>query len=310
MSRTHSTSTHRPFGMSRVCRIWGVPRATVYRHLGLLGDTGAANAQRPPKRRGPSGACSDAELLTHIQAVIAASPFSGEGYRKIWARLRAQGVRTAARRVRRVMKENDLLAPQRPVQRDAHPHDGTIVTDRVDEVWGTDMTQTVTTQEGRAYVFIAVDHCSGEFIGTHASSSASRWQALEPIRQGVARHFGGVGPDVAKGLTLRHDHGSNYMSDDFQSEIKCFGIVSSPAFVRQPEGNGVAERAIRTLKEQLLWVRHFATVEELRLALAAFAAECNASWLRERHGYKTPDQIRAEQKTLEPEAATGVKMAA
>ena len=185
------------------------------------------------------------------------------------------------------------------------------------------MTQTVTTGEGRAFglslgriafdasLFIAVDHCSGEFIGTHASSSASRWEALEPVRQGVTRHFGGVGPDVAKGLTLRHDHGSNYMADgDFQREIGCFGILSSPAFVRQPEGNGVAERAIRTLKEQLLWVRHFETVEELRQALAAFAAEHNASWLRQRHGYKTPDQIRAEQKALEPEAATGVTMAA
>jgi hypothetical protein len=100
------------------------------------------------------------------------------------------------------------------------------------------------------------------------------------------------------------------MADDFQNEIKCFGILSSPAFVRQPEGNGVAERAIRTLKEQLLWVRHFETVEELRKALAAFAAEYNASWLRQRQGYKTPNQIRAEQKALEPEAATGVKMAA
>ena len=310
MSRTHSISIRRPFGMSRVCHVWGVPRATVYRHRGPAEDAGAANAERPPKRRGPQGACSDAELLIHIQAVIAASPFSGEGYRKIWARLRSKGVRTAPRRVRCVMKANDLLAPQRPVQRDTHPHDGTIVTDRVDDVWGTDMTQTVTTREGRAYVFIAVDHCSGEFIGTHASSSASRWEALEPIRQGVTRHFGGVGPDVAKGLTLRHDHGSNYMSDDFQSEIECFGIVSSPAFVRQPEGNGVAERAFRTLKEQLLWVRHFATIDELRQALAAFAAEYNASWLRERHGYKTPNQIRAEQKALEPEAATGVKMAA
>ena len=210
----------------------------------------------------------------------------------------------------------------RPVQQDAHPHKGTIVTDRIDDVWGTDMTQTVTTGEGRAFglslgriafdasLFIAVDHCSGEFIGTHASSSASRWEALEPVRQGVTRHFGGVGPDVAKGLTLRHDHGSNYMADDFQKEIGCFGMISSPAFVRQPEGNGVAERAIRTLKEQLLWVRHFETVEELRQALAAFAAKHNASWLRQRHGYKTPDQIRAAQKALEPEAATGVKMAA
>jgi len=307
MSQAHSISTRRRYGLARVCDIWGVSRATVYRQRA---PGNAANAVRAPRRRGPEGVCGDTELLGHIEAVIEASPFSGEGYRKIWARLRHRGVRTAPRRARRIMKENGLLAPQRQVQRDAHPHDGTIVTDKVDEVWGTDMTQTVTIGEGRAYVFIAVDHCSGEFIGTHASSSASRWEALEPIRQGVTRHFGCVGPNTALGLILRHDHGSNYMSDDFQSEIKCFGITSSPAFVRQPEGNGVAERAIRTLKEQLLWVRHFATVEELRRALDAFAAEYNASWLRERHGYKTPNQIRAEQKALETDAATEVKMAA
>lgn len=82
------------------------------------------------------------------------------------------------------------------------------------------------------------------------------------------------------------------------------GITGSPAFVRQPEGNGVAERAIRTLKEQLLWVRHFATIEDLRLALAAFAAICNATWLRQRHRHKTPDQIRAEQLRLESDPAT------
>ena len=310
MSQVYSISTHRRFGLSRVCGAWGVPRATVYRHRAIANGGDAANMGRLPKRRGPQGACGDAELLGHIDAVISASPFSGEGYRKVWARLRVKGIRTAARRVRRVMKENNLLAPQRPVQRNAHPHDGTIVTAKVDEVWGTDMTQTITTQQGRAYVFVAVDHCSGEFIATHASSRASRWEALEPVRQGVTLHFGGVGPHAAKGLTLRHDHGSNYMSEDFQNEIKCFGMISSPAFVRQPEGNGVAERAIRTLKEQLLWVRHFETVEELRMALANFAAKYNASWLRQRHGYKTPNQIRAEQKGLEADAATVIMMAA
>ena len=93
-------------------------------------------------------------------------------------------------------------------------------TERVDEVWGTDMTQTVTTDQGRAYVFIAVDHRSGELIGTHASHQATRWEALEPIRQGVARHFGHLAQDKALGLRLRHDHGSNHMSDDFQQEIK------------------------------------------------------------------------------------------
>ena len=85
------------------------------------------------------------------------------------------------------MKEHGLLAPHRPAPRVAHPHDGTIVTERVDQVWGSDMTQTITTTDGRAYVFIAVDHCSGEFTGVHAASGASRWEALEPIRQGVIR---------------------------------------------------------------------------------------------------------------------------
>ena len=37
------------------------------------------------------------------------------------------------------------------------------------------------------------------------------------------------------------------MSGDFQDEIKCLGIEASPSFVREPEGNGVAERFIRTL---------------------------------------------------------------
>jgi putative transposase len=308
MSRATSPSSHRVYGAARVCRLWDVARATLYRRRAA--SLSAANDASPPRRRGPLGARGDAELLEAIRAVIEASPFQGEGYRKIWARLRSNGIRTAPRRVRRIMKEHGLLAPHRAQPRCGHPHDGTIVTDRVDEVWGTDMTQTVTTAEGRAYVFIAVDHCSGEFVGTHAAHGASRWEALEPIRQGVTKHFGSLEQDTALGLILRHDHGSNYMSNDFQTEIKFMGITSSPAFVRQPEGNGVAERAIRTLKEQLLWVRHFATVEELRKALAEFAALYNATWLRQRHGHKTPDQIRAEQLGLASEAATEQKIAA
>jgi len=72
----------------------------------------------------------------------------------------------------------------------------------------------------------------------------------------------------------------------------------------------VAERIIKTLKEQLLWVRYFPTVEALRKGLAEFADLYNASWLRERHGHKTPNQIRAEHKALASEAATEFKLAA
>jgi len=104
-------------------------------------------------------------------------------------------------------------------------------------------------------------------IGIHASRSGNRFEALEPIRQGVLRHFGTIGAKAADGLNVRHDHGSNYMSQDFREELTFLGIVSSPSFVREPEGNGVAERFIRTLKENLLWVKTFETIEELRIAL-------------------------------------------
>ena len=149
--------------------------------------------------------------------------------------------------------------------------------------------------DGRAHVFIAVDHCNSECIGIHADRSANRFQALEPIRQGVTRHFGAVAKDIATGLKLRHDHGSNYMSNDFQKEIDFLGIKASPSFVREPEGNGVAERFIRTLKENLLWVRDFETIEELRLALIEFARWYNDNWLVARHRYKTPAQVRENQ---------------
>ena len=125
--------------------------------------------------------------------------------------------------------------------------------------------------------------------------SANRFEALEPVRQGVHRCFGSIAPGVARGLKLRHDHGSNYMSGDFQDEIKCPGIEASPSFVRQPEGNFVAERFIRTLKENLLWVRALKTIEELRAELVAFARCYNETWLVARHRYKTPARVREEQ---------------
>ena len=167
---------------------------------------------------------------------------------------------------------------------------------------GTDLTA-VMTGEGQAAVFIAVDHCSAECVGIHASRGADRFEALEPVKQAVRRCCGGFGKDVAAGLRLRHDHGSQYVSHDFQRELRFLGMESSPAFVREPEGNGCAERFIRTLKENLLWVRRFETVEELRLALQGFRETYNRTWIIERHGYKTPAQVRADQLDQAPMAA-------
>jgi len=227
--------------------------------------------------------------------VLADSPFHGEGHRKVWARLRMRGVRTSRRRVLRLMRQHGLLAPSRAGSpRGPRNHDGTIIPDAVDAMWGTDMT-TTWTGEGQVAVFVAVDHYSAECVGIHAARRGTRFEALEPVRQGVRRCFGAFGKDIARGLAIRHDHGSQYMSDAFQNELTFLGIESSPAFVRAPEGNGCAERFIRTLKENLLWVQTFDTVEDLRRALLNFRQIYNTTWLVERHGFRPPGAIRAEQ---------------
>jgi transposase InsO family protein len=287
MSRRTSPSTHRPYGIARVLRVWELPRSTFYAQR-------ERRAQPATGRRGRTPTLDDAALLAQIRTVIAESPFHGEGHRKIWARLRAlKGVRTSMRRVLRVMREAELLAPSRQPEPVAeHPHDGTIVTERPNVMWGTDATAAVTLLDGAATIFAAIDHCTAECVGIHAARHGDRFEALEPVRQGVRDHFGVLSPAIAHGLALRHDHGSVYLSADFQAEIAFLGMTSSPAFVRQPEGNGCIERFFRTLKEQLLWVRHFSTIEALRQALIAFKETYNREWLIARLGYRSPAQVR------------------
>ena len=105
MSRTVSPSSHRPYGLLRVTRVWGTSRAAVYRHR-------CPDGSRPRRRPGPAGPMPDGALVEAIRSVLAASPFHGEGYRKLWARLRFAGIRTSKRRVLRLTRASTGCRPR------------------------------------------------------------------------------------------------------------------------------------------------------------------------------------------------------
>jgi hypothetical protein len=73
---------------------------------------------------------------------------------------------------------------------------------------------------------------------------------------------------------------------------------------------GSCRSSLRTLKENLLWVTTFDTIEELRAALVAFATRYNDTWLVARHAYRTPAQVRADQCRLDPNTTAHLKLAA
>ncbi len=110
------------YGLRRVCAAWGMARSSFY------AMTSGQHAEQPPaKRRGPKPAISDQALLVAIEADLEASPWEGEGYRKVWARLRVcRDIRVTRKRVLRLMRENNLLSPHRCRRRGGNPHDGEI----------------------------------------------------------------------------------------------------------------------------------------------------------------------------------------
>lgn len=271
MSQAVSPSWEQPYGLARVLRSRKISRSGFYARWKGVREP----APGPRRRREPDGPCDDATLREHIRRHLKTSPWHGEGHRKMWTWLR--------------LRENGLLAPVRAGRvHGPKAHDWTITTQRPDKMGGTDMTSTVTLLEETDTVFVAVNHA------IHAAKSGNRFEALEPIRQGMRDRVSAYSVRIASGLAVRHDHGSAYLSDVFQNELRFLGAARSPAFIREPEGNRCPGRFIRTLKENLLWVRSFPMVEELRQALLAFKDLYNHTWLLERHGFKTPDQTRAQ----------------
>ena len=284
-------SVELPAPLQTVCRVAGVSRsAACEQRRRRRASAEEIDARRRP---GPVGALPDAELLAEIRRDLAESPFVGEGHRKVWALLRRkQGIRTSRKRVLRLTREAGLLAPTPQVRkRAARLHEGTITVSVPDTLWASDATEAWTRQEGRCAVFVLVDHASNE-VWYDASRRMDRFAAADLLREVCAERFGSVEQAVACGLALRYDGGSCFRSDHSQAGIDHLGIARSPAFHYEPETNGFAEKAIQILKEQLLWIERFDTLDELRTAVCAFGRTYNQQWLIERHGYRTPSEAR------------------
>ena len=318
MSATTSAMTGRRYGLKRVCRTWERSRSALYARRARL--------QRPargarPARRGPTPALSDAQLLAAIRTDLA---LTAEGHRKehahrsrvraiagvhggrrlgldlrgkVHARLRIlDDIRVSRTRVLRVMRAQGLLSPHRGRQGEMKAHDGTIVTSAPDVMWGTDGVRVFTADDGWVWTFAAVDHWNAECVGWHVCKVGSRFAALEPIAQGLGRLYGSVEADVARGLALRMDHGSQYLSDHFLNQLRYWGIHPSFGFVEEPETNGVVERWNRTLKEQAVYGRVFRNLAEVRAAVAEFVVRYNQCWRLEKLAYRTPLEAREEYK--------------
>lgn len=291
MSAEKSPSTNRRYGIRRTCAVLGFPRSSLYARRDR---ERAEGAQEEPRRRGPAPSVDDESLLAMIKKDLKESLFVGEGHRPVWARLTIEKkVRVSRRRVLRLMREHGLLSPHRAPQGEPNAHDGRITTDAPDVMWATDGALVQTVDEGRVWVFIAVDHFNAECVGFHVCKEGTRFAALQPIAMGLTTYRGGTCCEAGRGITVRQDHGPQYTSDTYRDQVKAWGMGLSFALVGEPETNGVAERFVRTLKQQVVHGKSYAGVEELREAVRVFVERYNRAWRVEKLGFMTPLEARA-----------------
>lgn len=229
-------------------------------------------------------------VVQRIQALKAEHPFGG--YRRIWAHLRfVDGLRINKKRVLRLMRQHGLLVkansrlkatrtPGRSKPRPTAPH----------QWWGIDMTKVMVEPLGWMYVVIVLDWCTKKIVGHYAGLQAKSTHWLLALEQAVQRQF----PAGGQGLSLMSDNGCQPTSVVFMKTCATLGITQGFTSYNNPKGNADTERLMRTLKEELLWLREWTSALELERALAAWVNWYNTRYLHSALGYRTPCQVEQQ----------------
>jgi putative transposase len=237
MAKATSPTSGQPYGIRRVCQAWGVARSSFCAAQAPASDS--ANPATPPARRGPKPAVPDEALLAAIRQDLARSPWTGEGHRKVWARLRVRdAIRVAARRVLRLMREHTLLSPHRPRRRPDDAHDRHIVTAAPNVMWAIDATQVTTVEHGKVWIFGVAEHWNAELLGRHVAKSGTRFEATQALGMAVRQQFGHLCAGAARGLALRHDHGSSFMVS--AASAPCLGRLDAQLFFAGAQCHGMS----------------------------------------------------------------------
>jgi putative transposase len=288
MSEKISPKTHLRYGVEMVCKVWKFPRSSFYYN-------NKSSKKKKQDRRGRRSNINDEEVLKAIQSDIKDSHFQGEGHRKIHARLKMfKGLNIGRNRVLKIMKEHNLLSPYRCEQGKKNLHKGRITTDTPNVMWGTDAAKVFTLEDGWVWFFGVIEHWNSECLGWHTTKKGDRFAAIEALTQSIENVFKDTQKGVARGIKLRIDHGSQFLSEGFVNQAHYWGIGISKGFVREPETNGVIERFHRTFKEQIVHGRQYHSIEDFRREVSAFILKYNEHWRLEKLGYASPSEARRQ----------------
>lgn len=193
------------------------------------------------------------------------------------------------KRVYRLMREHELLVPQRRYGAKRQPAGRKPRAHRPGQFWGIDMTKFTIPDFGWACLVIVLDWFSRKVLGWQLSWRCRTQEWREALKEAVLREF----PHRVRGhgLKLVSDNGCQPTSRSFLKVTATLDIEQIFTSFNNPKGNAETERFMRTLKEELLWLEEFAGLEEAREKLSAGLIFYNNRYLHSALGYMSPQEF-------------------
>jgi len=152
------------------------------------------------------------------------------------------------------------------------------------------------------YIFPVIDCGCRTWLEDEVTTSPDTEAALRPVERALAAEFGGPA-GVPDGFEIRTDQGSVYTSKLFANVERAWGFKHTYAPVGRPTGNAVAERIIKTLKEECLWLRDWKNAAEVRAAIAVWRVGYNEQRPHQALEWETPAARRRARLPKKPQLA-------
>lgn len=266
--------------IKEACRALGIPRSTYY----------SALSDRKEK--------SDQTLKAKIESIVL--QYTRYGYRRVTKELHRKGNHVNSKRVRRIMREYNLVCRQkrRYVRTTDSDHDlpvfknliKDVVATRLNQIWVADITY-ILLPGGHVYLAVIIDLYSRKCIGWHLDRRIDSNLALKALEMAIAdrKHLG------INGLIHHSDQGVQYASHEYVGRLKKEGITPSMSRRGNPYDNAFAESFMKTLKAEEVYVKEYRNLEEAYANIKEFIEVVyNKKRLHSSIDYVPPAEFEAE----------------